>query len=74
MKLQDVVVSLKGCEEKLTPDEQETLKEVSARIFDFSFAKEAVPVDQQELVDQLIRDTDDLAFEAYRLAAALESR
>ena len=74
MKLQDVIVCLKGHRGKLTPDQQERLEEVSARMFDFWFAKEAVHTDQQELVDQLIRDLDDLAYEVYGLAAAVESR
>jgi hypothetical protein len=74
MKLQDVVVCLKDCEDRLTSDEQETLAEIFVRMFGFSLAKEQVPAGQRELVDQLIRDMDDLAIGAYRLAAALESR
>jgi hypothetical protein len=74
MKLQDVVVCLKDCEDRLTPDEQETLGEIFVRMFGFSLAKEQVPAGQRELVDQLIRDLDDLAYAVYGLAAALQSR
>jgi hypothetical protein len=74
MKLQDVVVCLKDCEDRLTPSEQETLGVFFVRMFGFSLAKEQVPAGQRELVDQLIRDLDDLAYEVYVLAAAVDNR
>jgi hypothetical protein len=74
MKLQEVIRDLKDHQDRLTPDEQETLGEFFARLFDLSSAKESVPADQRELVDALIRDMDDLAYAVYGLAAAVEGR
>ncbi|MGD0237001.1 MAG: hypothetical protein ABSC55_21010 [Syntrophorhabdales bacterium] len=74
MKLRDVISELKNHQDRLTPDEQETLGEIFARLFELSGDVERVPADQRELVDDLLRDMDDLAYAAYGLAAALESR
>jgi hypothetical protein len=74
MKLQDTVISLRDRKDTLTAKERETLSEICASFVDLSSAKEKVSPEQRELVDDLLRITDELAYAAYRLAAALQSR
>ena len=74
MKLQEVVGYLKDHQDRLTPDEQETLGEVFARLFELSGDVQKVPKEQRELVDGLIRDMDGITYAVYGLAAAVESR
>lgn len=74
MKLRDVISELKNHEGALTPDEQERLNEIYTRLFELSYDLERVPPDQRELVDELIRNVDDLGYAVYGLAAAVEGR